>query len=293
MSLSISRSAVGRLRRPPCRGATSSTLLVLVLVLVLLGGCGDDTPDDPTDEPGSPPRAVPLTADSPLLESGSFASTEVVGHDLVADSTIQLGFDGETMSVAAGCNTQFGAFTVEDGILRWSDEPAATMMMCEDDLAEQDEWLRGLLTAGVAATTDGVALELAAPDDGTTIALEPVPEVDLENLLGRTWSVVGTLTDATTSRLPQRVRTPRLVVGADGLARLDTGCNTGRTRVSVDRVSVTFSPPTTTRVACPEPDSVIEQIVLSVVDGRSDYVRFDGSILFLLKDSAGLVFSVR
>ena len=138
-------------------------LRLLVLVLVLLGGCGDDTPDDATDEPGSTPRSAPLTAESPLLESGSFASTEVVGHDLVPDSTIQLGFDGETMSVSAGCNTQFGAFTVEDGVLRWSGEPAATMMMCEDDLVAQDEWLRDLLIAGVAATTDGAALELAAP----------------------------------------------------------------------------------------------------------------------------------
>jgi heat shock protein HslJ len=269
----------------------SSSLLVLVLLLV--GGCGDDAPDDVIDDPGATPRAAPLTAESRLLDSGSFASTKVVGHDLVPDTAIQLGFDGETMSVAAGCNTQFGAFTIEDGVLQWSEEPAATMMMCEDDLVAQDEWLRGLLTTGLAATTDDVSLELTSSDDSVTISMEPVPEVDLESLLGRTWSVVGTLTDETTSRLPERVPTPRLVVGADGLSRLDTGCNTGTTRVSVDRVSISFSPPTTTRVACPEPARTIEQTVLAVVDGRSDHVRFDGSVLVLVKDGAGLVFAVR
>jgi hypothetical protein len=55
---------------------------------------------------------------------------------------------------------------------------------------------------------------------------------------------------------------------------------------------VTFAPPTTTRAACPEPATSVEQIVLSVVDGRSDYLRYDGSVLVLVKDGAGLVFQI-
>ena len=264
--------------------------VVLVALLGLLSSCGSEGDDSSADAGGPTSDATPLTADAPFLELGSFVSTEVVGHDLVEDSTIQLGFADDTMSVWAGCNTMFGAFTVEDGVLRWSHEPASTMIGCEEDLADQDEWLRGLLLAGMTATTDGSALDLAVDD--VTIAMEPEPQADLETLLGRTWSVVGTISDGTTSRVPPRVRTPRLVVGTDGLARLDTGCNTGRTRVTVDRVSVTFAPPTTTRVACPEPDSVVEEIVLSVVDGRSDYLRYDGSVLILVKDGAGLVFAI-
>lgn len=263
---------------------------VLAALLGVLGACGNEGDESSADSGEPTSDSTPLTADAPFLELGSFVSTEVAGHDMVEDSTIQLGFADDTMSVWAGCNTMFGAFTVEGGVLRWSHEPASTMIGCEEDLAAQDEWLRGLFLAGMTAATDGAALDLAVDD--VTIAMEPEPQADLETLLGRTWSVVGTISDGTTSRVPPRVRTPRLVVGTDGLARLDTGCNTGRTRVTVDRVSVTFAPPTTTRVTCPEPDSVVEEIVLSVVDGRSDYVRYDGSVLILVKDGAGLVFAI-
>lgn len=268
----------------PTHGLTGSFLAV---ALVLLGACGGDDDGEEADPSSGP---TPLTADAALLESGSFVSTDVTGHEMVDGTVIELGFQDATMSVSAGCNTMFGGFDVQDGVLRFSDEPAATMIGCEEDLAAQDEWLRGLFTAGLDATTDGANLDLATDD--VTVAMGAEPLADLETLLGRTWSVVGTISDGSTSRVPPPVRTPRLVVGADGLSRLDTGCNTGRTRVSVDRVSVSFSTPTTTRAACPEPAGTVEDIVLSVVDGRSDYVRYDGSVLILVKDGAGLVFSI-
>jgi heat shock protein HslJ len=202
-----------------------------------------------------------------------------------------LSFDEDTLAVSGGCNTSFGASTLDDGTLGWESDPASTMIACSEEEAEQDAWVSDLLATGVAATTDGAELHLASED--VRLLLEREPPVALETLLGRTWSVVGTLTDGTTSRLPSRVRTPRLVVGEDGLARLDTGCNTGRTRVQVDRVSVSFAPPTVTRVRCREPDRTIERIVLSVVDGRSDYLTFNGWVLLVVKDGNGLVFEVR
>ena len=60
----------------------------------------------------------------------------------------------------------------------------------------------------------------------------------------------------------------------------------------VASTAVTFAPPTTTRATCPEPTNSVEQIVLSVVDGRSDYLRYDGAVLVLVKDGAGLVFQI-
>ena len=109
--------------------------VVLVALLGLLGACGNEGDDGSADSGGPTSDSTPLTADAPFLELGSFVSTEVVGHDMVEDSTIQLGFADDTMSVWAGCNTMFGAFTVEDGVLRWSHEPASTMIGCEKDLA--------------------------------------------------------------------------------------------------------------------------------------------------------------
>jgi heat shock protein HslJ len=268
-------------------GARSSARRVVVLVAAgLLAACGSDRDGEATGAPGR----EPLHGDMALLEAATFVSTSVEGRELVPGTELRLSFDEETLAVTGGCNTAFGAFSVEDGTLSWESGPATTMMACSDEDAVQDQWVADLLGAGVAATTDGADLHLTTDD--VSLVLEREPPVDLNTLLGRTWSVVGTLSDGSTSRLPSRVRTPRLVVGENGLARLDTGCNTGRTRVQVDRVSVSFAPPTTTRVRCPEPDRTIERIVLSVVDGRSDYLTFNGWMLLVVRDGYGLVFEV-
>lgn len=261
--------------------------LMTLVVAALLAACGSDEGSGAT----GPSGRETLRGDMALLEAATFVSTSVEGQELIPATELRLSFDEDTLAVTGGCNTSFGAFTVEAGTLSWESGPATTMMACSDEEAAQDAWIADLLGAGVVATTDGGDLHLAAED--VTLVLEREPPVDLQTLLGRTWSVVGTLSDGTTSRLPSRVRTPRLVVGEDGLARLDTGCNTGRTRVQVDRVSVSFAPPTVTRVRCREPDRTIERIVLSVVDGRSDYLTFNGWMLLVVRDGYGLVFEVR
>ncbi|NPC44465.1 META domain-containing protein [Nocardioides sp. zg-1230] len=279
----------GQLRgtRPPVRA------VVTLVAVVLLAACGSDGDGEAAGESGGSGGSgrEPLRSDMALLEAASFVSTSVEGRDLLPGTEVWLSFDEETLAVSGGCNTSFGAFTLDDGTLGWESDPASTMIACSEEEAEQDAWVADLLTTGVAVTTDGADLHLASGD--VSLVLEREPPVALESLLGRTWSVVGTLTDGTTSRLPSRVRTPRLVVGDDGLARLDTGCNTGRTRVQVDRVSVSFAPPTVTRVGCREPDRTIERIVLSVVDGRSDYLTYNGWVLLVVKDGNGLVFEVR
>lgn len=278
-------SRVGsRVIGPPVRAVAT------LVAATLLAACGSDGDGEGAGQSGESARE-PLRSDMALLEAASFVSTSVEGRELLPGTEVWLSFDDETLAVSGGCNTSFGAFSLDDGTLGWESDPASTMIACTEEEAEQDAWVSDLLATGVAATTDGADLHLASGD--VSLVLEREPPVALENLLGATWSVVGTLTDGTTSRLPSRVRTPRLVVGEDGLARLDTGCNTGRTRVQVDRVSVSFAPPTVTRVRCREPDRTIERIVLSVVDGRSDYVTFNGWVLLVVKDGNGLVFEVR
>lgn len=262
-------------------------VVALGLALGLLAGCGSD--DDATGGSSPTPSATPV--DTASLLGTTYESTSVEGHELVADTSIRLAFEDDTMSVSAGCNTQFGPYALTDGKLAWTGEPASTVMGCLDGLAGQDEWLRELFTTGVRATYEGTSLLLDSGD--VTIEMGRAPQADLGDLLGRTWSVVGTISDGTTSRLPGRTRTPRLVVGADGLARIDTGCNTGRTTVQVSRTAISFGRPAITRVACQEPDSAIEQIVLSVVDGPTDFVEFDGAILIAVKGDNGLVFQVR
>ena len=228
---------------------------------------------------------------SPAVLANTYVSTEVTGHDLVPDTRIRLTFEDGNLSVEAGCNTMFAPYELTADTLAWTAPPAATMMACPDDLTAQDQWLTDLFTEGVGAAADGPTLTLTSDD--VTIVLTRAPDADLQQLFGKTWSAVATIADGTTSRIPRPVRTPRVVVGQNGLGRLDTGCNTGRTTVTADDTSITFGHPAVTRMRCQEPARTIEQRVLDVVDGRSDYVVFDGSVLIVVKGDHGLVFQVR
>jgi len=284
------------------------TALVAGLVLTgALAACGDSSSSEPEDagsdsaspsasqSPSESASESPSESASPSLDpavlANSYVSTQVTGYDLVANTSIRLTFEDGNLSANAGCNTMFAPYELTEDTLAWTGEPAQTMMGCVEDLAAQDEWLAGLLTGGVEAASTASGLTLTSGD--VVIELARAPEEDLQQLLGKTWTVVATMADGKTDRIPQSITRPRIVAGADGLSRLNTSCNTGRTTVTVDETSITFGHPAITRRGCQEPERTIEQRVLAVVDGTSDYVVFDGSVLIVVKGDHGLVFQVR
>lgn len=268
-----------------------------LLLAALLAGCGGDSDGDtgstpsPSSSSAASPDAAVVALDPAALDASSYVSTSVEGHDLVAGSTVEMTFDGGTMSAWAGCNNLFGPFEVDGSMLTWSDQPAATMMMCEPELMDQDQWLTDLLTAGVTATQDADTLTLES--DGVRIELASAPSEDLDGLLGATWTVVGTVADGSVSRLPVDTRRPRLDVGADGLARVFTGCRSGRTRILVDGATLAFSNTTVQRGACTGPAAKTERAVLALLDGPSDNVELHDSLLVVTRGGRGLFFQVR
>jgi heat shock protein HslJ len=266
-------------------------LAVAVLLAGLLAGCGSSDDGESADTTSTPePSGTPVAAAADL-DGTTYESTSVEGHDLVPGEPVRLVFEGDTMSVSAGCNTLFGAYELTDGTLAWSGEPASTMLACEPDLTEQDAWLAELFTTGVTATSEGSTLTLTSGD--VVIEMADVAAENLDDLLGRTWTVRGIVEDQVTSRVPKGVRNPRLEVGKNGLSRLDTGCNAGRTTVTVGEDFINFGHPAITRLACPGAAGGVERAVLAVVDGRSDHVWYRASTLVVTKGDRGLVFEVR
>jgi heat shock protein HslJ len=266
-----------------------------LLLVGLLAGCGSSDDGDEGGDTTSPttgvtPSSTPVAAVADL-DGTTYESTSVDGHELVPGEPVRVSFEGDTMSVSAGCNTLFGAYDVTDGTLAWSGEPASSLVGCEPELADQDAWLADFFTTGAEATLDGSTLTLTQGD--VVMELADVAETNLEDLLGRTWTVRGIVVDGVTSRVPSGVRNPTLVVSEKGLSRIDTGCNKGRTRVTVDGESLTFAPPTVTRQACPPPARGVERAVLEVVDGTSDHVWYRAATLVVTKGDRGLVFEVR
>ena len=275
----------------PWTAARVAVMSAMVAVLVLATGCGSgDRVTDPSDGARAAGDAAPTAEE---LDGTTFLSTEVTGHDLVEGTRVRLAFEGDRLSANAGCNHQSATYAIDDGRLQWTGAAMSTEMGCEADLQAQDEWLASLLEEGAAIAGD--ASEITLTGGAVTLVLSGASAADLTSLLGTTWTLT-TLIDSeteTASSLPSGVRTPTLIVGEDGAATLDTGCNRGDTEVSVAGSSVRFAPVRTTLMACPGDAGEVEQSVLLVLDGTVDDVAWDGESLTLTRGTTGLGFTVR
>lgn len=266
---------------------------LLIVLSGLLAACSADSPDatsEPTSESTSESTSTGTPVDRAALAGTAYVSTRVDGHDLVPETEIELAFEGDQMSASAGCNTMFASYDLTGTTLAWVAEPASTLIGCEPELADQDQWLAELLTTGVAATSDGESLTLTG--DGVTIELTSTAATALQGLLGSRWTAVGTISDGTTSRLPVRTRRPTLSVRNDGLARLFTGCNSGRTTVRINGSSLAFANTRVTRGTCEGPAGETERAVLALLDGPSDHAEVRDTLLIVTKDGQGLLFEI-
>jgi heat shock protein HslJ len=147
----------------------------IALVGALLAACGDDGDSEGSDDPTPSVDAAQVE-----LAGHTFVASEVTGRELVEGSHLRLGFEDDAMSVSAGCNTLFGPYLDDDGVLRWEKQPAATMMACEPELSDQDAWLTTLFTDGMTIedsddadlvlTSGDVRMELSRSDLGGSTA---------------------------------------------------------------------------------------------------------------------------
>src|SRR5690606_25524337 len=129
----------------------------------------------------------------------------------------------------------------------------------------QDRWLAQWLTDGVeAALSDG---SLTLSSDDVSVELSPESGSGLESLLGRTWTLTSAIEDDSTAAVPSEVTRPSLSVRPNGLTRVNTGCNVGRTTVRVDGDALAFGTATTTRKACPDPAGGVERALLELING--------------------------
>ena len=140
----------------------------VAVLAVVIAGCGSDS--EGSGDSASASASPTVTADD--LEGTTYTSTSVEGHDLITGTEVVLGFEDGSLSVAAGCNTHSAPYEVDAATIRWTGDPASTMMACSDELSAQEEWVNGLFADGVTAETDGSRLTLTSGGDDVTIVLE-------------------------------------------------------------------------------------------------------------------------
>jgi heat shock protein HslJ len=256
---------------------TISRMGSAALLVVLAAGCG----------------LVPGLGGDPDLTGRDFVSTSVTvgGADfpLVDGTQIRLGFSDDTMmSANAGCNHFSARYRIEGGVLAITDG-AMTEMACEQELAEQDEWLFAFLSSQPLISQEGDQLVLE--DDGTVITLldREVAEPDLP-LVGPVWTVTALITGDSVASVPDGI-TATIVFTDDGLVMVNTGCNSGSGAADIREVTIRFGDLALTRMACEGAAAQMEAAMLRIL--TADVVRYtvDASALELSIAGYGLQLS--
>ena len=137
-------------------------------LLLTLAACGNSTSStsDVTFE-----DLVALSfSSSDIQENGSQRA-------LATDTPITLTFTEDGISANAGCNTLFGSAAIKDGRLTASTPLASSMMMCEEPLMLQDEWLTAFINAAPQITTSEDTLTLTT--DNSSIEFTVVETIGL------------------------------------------------------------------------------------------------------------------
>lgn len=221
------------------------------VLLLGLGGCGDETT--------AQPAADPTRAAGPV---GEWASTSIsedppAARPLVQPPRIYLQFldDGRVL-VSGGCNGLQGSLRIDEGQFAISDSGSTAVGCMDQSLHRMDEWISAFFAAPRAYGYDGSRIELSS--DTTRVVLRPLKEVEPDlPLEGTRWeithltqgSVGGGAADTGAAMAPPPGAF--LVIRA-GEFTADDGCNEFTGRASVTGDSVRFDPGVTTDKACPD-----------------------------------------
>jgi heat shock protein HslJ len=208
----------------------------------------------------------------------------------VKGTSLTVRFDSEQLAASAGCNSMFGAVSLDGEVLAVQ-ALASTQMACDDAIMRQEQWFATFLTSRPKLSLEGSTLTLTS--DGDVVTLEEQQPVADAELVGTTWELTGIVTgagpDAAVSTVPSGV-TATLLLDKEGRVFVDAGCNRiSGTFEQRDQV-VEFGPLASTKKACPKPQAQVEQAMLGVLDGPVPYA-IAGDQLSLTGTDSGLTFT--
>jgi len=146
--------------------------LLTVLFAALVVGCGDS--DGAGDEPSAGSPDVPAQTDGgpatrEALDGRTFTATDAEGVRITKDTSLEIAFEGRSLSVDAGCNSIFGDYALEDGVIEAS--LASTLIGCPSEQAELEAFVSRLFRQETDARLSGNELSLEGRN-GTSLTLE-------------------------------------------------------------------------------------------------------------------------
>ncbi|HUP82643.1 MAG TPA: META domain-containing protein [Candidatus Limnocylindria bacterium] len=246
----------------------------------------------PSPSPSPAPTNPPSQAAPAGLAGRTFLSTNVAVGDaayLLVDGTrIRLTFDGNRLSVTAGCNTIGGNYTLDGDQLHFSGA-SMTEMGCDPARMSQDDWLVDFLGSGLTFTLSGNDLTLSNGTTVVTLLDREVAEPD-QPLTNLTWGLTTLINGDSASSVPAGLGS-QITFNDDGTFSANFGCNSGGGSYAIDGDAITFSDVFMTKMACAGGAGQLEQAVLFVLGSEAVTFAIDADQLSLMAGEVGLQFA--
>ena len=279
------------------RRSSSLLLAVLAVLAIAAAGCGGGGEGDDAGPGGTGGDADVPTAED--LDGRTFLVTSWTVPLALDGDVVRISFSDGELSFTAGCNTHTGSYRL-DGDRLVVQTMMSTMMGCDPELHERDEYLAALLQGGervqqLVVDLDGDVLVLTNDQARIELLDEQVALPDAP-LVGTTWTLTTILTgtgpDGTASSVPAGVEPPTIELAEDGTVALFDGCLASTTTVEVGAEALTFGAVDSTDQACDgssEGRRVLDAVHAVIQAGDVSYA-LDGTSLTLTRGDRGLVF---
>jgi heat shock protein HslJ len=241
--------------------------ILLVSVVVLLGAaCGDDDDGDAATSPTASETSASETtgsetasseASGSILATTTWALASVDGAAVQVEgvSWIAFGEDGQVTG-NGGCNDFNGPYT-DDGESLTIGPLAATLRACADPvLDEQEAAFFAVLDATERYTLHEGTLTLQDGEGGELAVLAAV--LQPAGIAG-SWEVTGYNNGAEAVVSPLVDTEITAEFAEDGTVSGSSGCNTYTGGYTLEADTVTIGPLASTRMACAEPEGVMDQ----------------------------------
>lgn len=241
------------------------SLLLCVVLLAVLAGCGDDE-----EQAAQGPAALEGT---PWVLTGGL---DVDGWEAVAPSAT---FAKGTVSGFSGCNRYSASYTMADDKLALG-EAVGTKMACEPPVTAVEEAFGAALQRVSRWRVDDEELVLLDGEDELLRfrAASPIGAWTVTSFLQRdavTGPIAGTEITAT--------------FDAEGMVSGSTGCNRYTAAFTLEAGALTIAPPVATRTACVKAGLMEqEQLYLDALPLTASY-SVEGAMLTLLTKEGTIV----
>ena len=197
----------------------------------------------------------PAPSEAIELDGTRWDVVELGGEPVTGDAQGTLDFSGGQVSGVGFCNG-FGGVYELDGTELTFGELAQTLMAClePEGVMELESAYMAALNSATAYRLDGDNLVLTDAEGTDLVVLSPAETVSLE---GTSWQLTG---------YSDGLGVTSLVLGSEITAIFDgenvggsAGCNSYTASYTLDGDEISVGPAASTRMACMEPEGVMEQ----------------------------------